>query len=79
MRAAVEGIRAQHPARIVIAVPAAAQEVCDAFQFAVDEMVCLMTPEPFYGVSRWYEVFSQVQDEEVRELLEEANRQLLHG
>lgn len=79
MRAAVEGIRAQHPARIVIAVPTAAQEVCDAFQFAVDEMICLMTPERFYGVSRWYEVFSQVHDEEVRALLEEANRQLLHG
>jgi predicted phosphoribosyltransferase len=79
MRAAAIGIRAQHPARIVIAVPAAAQEVCNAFQFAVDEMVCLITPEPFYGVSRWYEVFSQVDDEEVRALLEEANRQLLHG
>jgi putative phosphoribosyl transferase len=79
MRAAVGGIRAQHPARIVVAVPAAAQEVCDAFQFAVDEIVCLITPEPFYGVSRWYDVFSQVDDEEVRALLEEANRQLLHG
>jgi putative phosphoribosyl transferase len=78
MRAAVGGKRAQHPARIVVAVPAAAQEVCDAFQFKVDEIVCLMTPEPFYGVSRWYDVFSQVDDEEVRALLEEANRQLLH-
>jgi predicted phosphoribosyltransferase len=79
MRAAVIGLRARHPARIVIAVPTAAREVCDAFQFNVDEMVCLTTPEPFYGVSRWYEIFSQVDDEEVRELLEEANRQLLHG
>jgi predicted phosphoribosyltransferase len=79
MRAAVIGLRAQHPARIVIAVPTAAREVCDAFQFNVDEMVCLTTPEPFYGVSRWYEEFSQVDDEEVRVLLEEANRQLLHG
>jgi putative phosphoribosyl transferase len=79
MRAAVIGVRARHPARIVIAVPTAVREVCDAFQFNVDEVVCLTTPEPFYGVSRWYEIFSQVDDEEVRELLEEANRQLLHG
>jgi predicted phosphoribosyltransferase len=79
MRAAVIGVRAQGPARIVIAVPTAAREVCDAFQFNVDEMVCLTTPEPFYGVSRWYEVFSQIDDEEVRMLLDEANRQLLHG
>jgi putative phosphoribosyl transferase len=79
MRAAVVGVRAQHPARIVIAVPAAAPELCNAFQFEVDEMVCGMTPEPFYGLSRWYEDFSQTTDAEVRMFLEEANHQLLHG
>ncbi len=79
MRAAVTGVRAQSPARIVIAVPTAAPETCDAFQFEVDEIVCAITPEPFYGVGLWYEDFSQVSDEEVRILLEEANRQLLHG
>jgi len=79
MRAAVVGVRAQHPARIVIAVPAAAPELCNAFQFEVDEMVCAMTPEPFYGLSRWYKDFSQTTDEEVRTFLAEANHQLLHG
>ena len=79
MRAAVVGVRAQHPARIVIAVPAAAPELCNAFQFEVDEMVCGMRPEPFYGLSRWYEDFSQTSDAEVRMFLEEANHQLLHG
>jgi putative phosphoribosyl transferase len=79
MRAAVVGVRAQHPARIVIAVPAAAPELCNAFQFEVDEMVCAMTPDPFYGLSRWYEDFSQTTDAEVRMFLEEAKHQLLHG
>lgn len=79
MRAAVTGLRAQQPARIVVAVPAAAQEVCEEFRREVDEMLCLITPEPFYGVGRWYEDFSQISDDEVRRLLEEANRQLLHG
>ena len=79
MRAAVAGVRAQHPARIVVAVPAAAAETCDAFRSEVEEVVCAITPEPFYGVSRWYEDFSQVTDEEVRALLEEANRQLSYG
>jgi putative phosphoribosyl transferase len=79
MRAAVAGLRAQHPARIVVAVPAAALETCDAFQTEVDEVVCAITPEPFYGVGRWYEDFSQVTDEEVRILLQEANRQFLYG
>jgi len=79
MRAAVVGVRAQHPARIIIAVPAASPELCNAFQFEVDEMVCAMTPEPFYGLSRWYEDFSQTTDEDVRMFLREANHQLLHG
>ena len=79
MRAAVAGLRGQHPSRIVVAVPAAAAETCDVFRSEVDEVVCAMTPEPFYGVSRWYENFAQVTDEEVRALLEEANRQFLYG
>jgi putative phosphoribosyl transferase len=69
----------QHPARIVIAVPVAAQETRDAFGSEVDEIVCTLTPEPFLGVSRWYDDFSQTADEEVRALLEAATRQLLHG
>jgi len=79
MRAAVVGVRTQHPARIVIAVPVASAELCNAFQFEVDEMVCAITPEPFDSLSRWYEDFSQATDTKVRTLLEEANHQLLHG
>ena len=78
MRAAVAGLRAQGPARIVVAVPAAAREVCESFRGEVDEIVCALTPDPFYGVGRWYEEFKQMSDEEVRTLLEEANQQLLH-
>lgn len=79
MRAAVAGLRAQHPARIVIAVPTAAPETCKAFQSEVDEIVCAVTPELFHGVGRWYEDFSQVTDEEVRTYLREANQQSLYG
>jgi len=79
MRAAIAGLRAQHPARIVVAVPAAAPDICEAFRSEVDEIVCAITPEPFYGVGRWYDDFSQVTDEEVRMLLEEANHQYLYG
>jgi putative phosphoribosyl transferase len=34
-----------------------------------DDVVCAITPEPFYSVGLWYEDFSQTTDEEVRELL----------
>ena len=79
MRAAVAGVRAHQPARIVIAVPTAAPETCESLKHEVDEVICATTPEPFYGVGRWYEDFSQTTDEEVRTLLQEANRQLLNG
>jgi putative phosphoribosyl transferase len=79
MRAAVSGLRAWAPARIIVAVPTAAEKACEAFRTEVDEVVCAITPEPFYGVGRWYEDFSPTPDEEVRMLLEKANRQFLYG
>jgi predicted phosphoribosyltransferase len=79
MRAAVTALRAGHPARIVVAVPTAAPETREAFEHEVDEIVCAITPEPFEGVGKWYEDFSQTTDEEVREYLEQTARQLQHG
>jgi predicted phosphoribosyltransferase len=79
MHAAIKGVRAQHPVRIVVAVPTAAQETCDAFKQEVDEIICATTPEPFYGVSKWYEDFSQTSDEEVQALLEESAQHVLDG
>lgn len=78
MRAAIAGLRTLQPARMVVAVPVAAPEACDALRSEVDEVICAITPEPFYGVGRWYEDFSQVTDEEVRMLLQEANHQLFY-
>jgi predicted phosphoribosyltransferase len=69
MRAAVEALRAEDPGRHVVAVPTAAPETCQEFGRLVDEMVCAMTPEPFYAVGLWYEDFGQTTDEEVHDLL----------
>jgi len=72
MRAAVEALGQRQPEHIVVAVPAAAPSACRAFENEVDEVVCLVTPEPFFGVGAWYRDFSQTTDQEVRRLLEEA-------
>jgi putative phosphoribosyl transferase len=72
MQAAVTALRQEQPAAIVVAVPTAPPETCDAFRGLVDEVVCAVTPEPFYGVGLWYQDFSQTTDEEVHELLERA-------
>ena len=70
MQAAARAVRRHQPARIVIAVPVASRATCDQFRDDVDEVVCAVTPEPFYAVGNWYEEFSQTSDEEVRELLD---------
>ena len=74
MRAAVVAVRAQSPARIVVAVPTAALDTCAALSAEVDELVSPLRPENFYAVSLWYDRFEQVSDDEVRTLLKRAMR-----
>jgi predicted phosphoribosyltransferase len=78
MFAAIRALRSQHPARTIIAVPAAAPQAIDALKPEVDEIVFVIAPDPFEGVGKWYENFSQTTDEEVRLLLDKADRQLPH-
>lgn len=69
MRAGVEALRQEGPARIVVGVPVAAPETCDAFRDVADEIVCAETPEPFQAVGLWYDDFAQITDVEVHDLL----------
>jgi putative phosphoribosyl transferase len=75
MRAAVTALRQERPARIVVAVPVAAPETCNAFREIADEIVCASTPEPFRAVGYWYDDFSQTTDDEVHALLERATEE----
>jgi putative phosphoribosyl transferase len=74
MRAAVAAVKSKNPAKVIIAVPVAAPDTCSAFRNDVDEVICVGTPEPFYGVGAWYEDFSQTTDKEVCELLDRAEK-----
>lgn len=73
MLAAVRTLRTQYPAYIVVAAPAAAPQAIDILRPEVDEIISIISPDPFEGVGRWYEDFSQSTDEEVQRLLKEAN------
>ena len=75
MKAAIASLKQRGPERIVVAVPIAAPSTCDELASEVDDIVCAITPEPFHAVGDWYDDFSQTTDDEVRELLEAANRQ----
>ena len=72
MRAAVAALRAQDPARIVVAVPTGAADTCRELRSRADEVVCLIAPDPFLAVGFWYDDFGQLTDEHVRTLLDEA-------
>lgn len=72
MSAAIAVLRQHHPARVVLAVPVAPVETLERFRAAVDELVCLETPEPFLAVGCWYLNFTQVDDEDVIRILDQA-------
>jgi predicted phosphoribosyltransferase len=69
MLAAVQALRRQGAAHIVVAVPVASPDTCAALRPEVDDIICAATPEPFHAVGLWYQDFSQTTDDEVRDLL----------
>jgi predicted phosphoribosyltransferase len=69
MRAAVQALRQQLPARIVVAVPTASPDTCEALRAEANDVICAMTPEPFIAVGHWYDDFTQTTDDEVHDLL----------
>ena len=79
MRAGVSALRRENPARIIVAVPVAAPETCNAFRDIADEIVCAETPEPFMAVGLWYDDFNQTTDDEVHDLLEQARNEPAHA
>jgi putative phosphoribosyl transferase len=72
VRAALKGVARVRPARLVLAVPVAPAETIERLRAEADEVVCLMTPEPFYAVGEHYDDFTQTSDREVIALLDEA-------
>jgi putative phosphoribosyl transferase len=68
--AALRVLRDLGAAHIVLAVPVAAPDSLRALAPLADEVVCPCTPADFSAVGQWYDDFTQVPDERVRELLE---------
>jgi predicted phosphoribosyltransferase len=75
MRAAAAAVKRQNPGRTVVAVPVAATDTCTQLRSEVDEVVCVLTPEPFRAVGLWYEDFGQTTDDEVHTLITAAAQQ----
>jgi putative phosphoribosyl transferase len=72
VKAALRGLAQARPARLVLAVPVAPPEALAEIRPLVDEMHCLLAPDPFRAVGLFYDDFSQTADEEVVALLQQA-------
>lgn len=73
-RAAVEALRSEGPARIIVAAPVASREAQQRLETVADEVRCLLIPDELASIGSWYDVFPQSSDDEVRELLDRAAR-----
>jgi putative phosphoribosyl transferase len=70
-QAAARSLRERGAARVVLAVPVAAQESARALREWVDDVVCIEMPERLEAIGLRYEDFSMTSDEEVMALLAE--------
>jgi predicted phosphoribosyltransferase len=72
MWAAIAALQQQRVARIVVAAPAASPDTVRELAAAGHTVVTVTTPDPFFGVGRWYDDFGQTTDDEVVALLDDA-------
>jgi putative phosphoribosyl transferase len=63
--ASIEALKKLHPMRIVAAIAVGPRETLIRVRQKVDELIVLLTPEPFYAVGNHYEDFTQVEDDAV--------------
>ncbi len=74
MLSAVKYVKTQKPKKIVVAVPVSSKEGANLIKKECDEFICLNIPLFFMAVGEFYQEFKQVEDDEAKRLLEEANR-----
>ena len=74
--AAERVLRAHKPARLVLAIPVCPPESVEPLLELYDDVVVLATPRPFLAVGEHFDDFSQVGDDDVREILEDAAKRL---
>lgn len=73
MIAALHGLRAQKPAKLICAVPVAPPDTLARVADLADEVVCLEAPAHFQAVGQFYQHFEQVEDDEVIRILQAAS------
>jgi putative phosphoribosyl transferase len=78
-RAAIQAVRQQKPARIIIAVPLASADAVAMLKPFVDDFVTLIVPSECRVIGQWYDNYPQTSDAEVGKLLARAADRELAG
>lgn len=73
LKAAARALATSGPARIIGAMPVAPADARSRVGGAIDDLVCVHVPTPFFSVGQFYLDFDQVDDETVRDLLDRAS------
>lgn len=71
MKAALWAARQEHPKMLIAALPVGPQDAIQELSRDADEVLCLRCPSFFGAIGQFYLDFSQVEDEEVLEILKQ--------
>ncbi len=74
--AALRALKKRGAARRIVAVPVSPPDTVERLEKEADEVICLMQPLEFWGISGFYLDFHQLEDEEVTRALEAAAARL---
>ena len=69
--AAVMSVRKRNPREVVVAVPVAPRDALEVLKEEGAKVVCLETPGPFLAIGEFYGDFDQVEDLEVKRILDQ--------
>ena len=70
MFAAIKWLKTQNLKTLIVAVPVGPLETIEKLRVSVDDVIVLYSPATFGSVGRFYQDFSQVTDDKVKEIME---------
>jgi len=81
MKAAIQGVKGEHPSEIIVGVPFGPASVCRAIEDLGCALICdqRIDENSFSSVGEWYDEFPQVSTEECRDIVVNSRRELEGG
>lgn len=73
-QAALWSVRQEEPQKLIAAIPVGPDDTLAKLSEDTDELICLRSPPFFAAVGQFYQRFSQVEDEDVLEILREEQQ-----